>query len=140
MDDDVEMPHGPKKDFAGFSYAELIGVVAAILGMIAAFMPWGKTIFGYIITGIDLDGILTLAISFSALAVIVAWKDNETTRKTGIWVIFLSLVMLLFTVYDLVSYNSDTILSYSAGFYLQIISGIMLLIVGVLCLFGKKRE
>ena len=140
MDDDEEMLRGPKKDFAGFSYAELIGVAAALLGIIASFMPWGKTIFGYIVSGIDLDGIITLVISFSALAVIVAWKDNETTRRTGVWVIFLGLAMLLFTAYDLVSYNSDTILSYSAGFYLQIISAILLSIVGVLCLFGKKRE
>ncbi|MEI6797150.1 MAG: hypothetical protein WCK39_09835 [Methanomassiliicoccales archaeon] len=140
MDDD-EVMQGPKKDFAGFSYLELIGVVAAVLGIIAAFMPWGKTIFGYIITGIDIDGIVTLIISFSALAVIVAWKDNETTRRTGVWLIVLSLIMLLFTAYDLISYDSSIILSYSAGFYLQMLSGLVLLIVGsLLCLLVKKKE
>lgn len=138
MDDDEEM-QGPKKDFAGYTYAELIGVVAALLGIIAAFMPWGKSVFGFVITGIDLDGIITLILSFSALAVIVAWKENETTRRTGVWVGFLGLVIVLLTSWEVISYDASTILTFSAGFYLQIIAGVLLLVVGIICMLGKKK-
>jgi hypothetical protein len=137
---DDELAPGPKKDMAGFSYAEAAALVAAIFGIFASFMPWGKSSFGFIIYGIDMDGILTLFLSFCALAIIFAWKDSPTTRRTGVWLVFLGAVMLVMTSWDYINFNSGTILSYSLGFYLQLLCGAILLIAGILCMVGKYSK
>jgi hypothetical protein len=143
-DDDAQfnddLAPGPKKDIAGFYYIEVIGLVAALMGMISAFLPWGKTEFGIVWNGIAMDGIVVLVASFCALVCILAWKDNETTRKTGVWVTFLAVVMLAFILWDLISFNSSVILSYGAGYYLAFLSSILLLLVGFVSLRGRKLE
>jgi len=70
-----------KQRFLGLSGREKTITVAAVVGIVGAFLPWAS-VFGVSVVGIEGDGQITLAVCLISLA-LTAWRTRRTRARPG---------------------------------------------------------
>lgn len=116
------------KDNKKLNIADIIVAIAAVVGIIATFLPWvSSTVFGITVTakGSDGDGWITFVmfIAVLGLAVFDMLKGAKWAKITISIVAALAAVVALIKIPDILS--SDGLLSMGVGLILAIVAGIV---------------
>ena len=136
-------PPGPTR--AGAEPWLLVAIGAAVLAVVAAFLPWitAATIFGDLSrSGVDGggDGIVTAILGVAVAIVTLTTRRHDGDRGAGVAIVICSLIIVAISVYDFFSVN-DRIndidrryvdASVGIGLYLTIAAGVAGVVAGVL--------
>ena len=134
-------PANPKK--SSFGLGQIIGLIGAILLIVGAFLPWGRTAI-VDVTGLDGDGVITLGIGVVAIILLLI-------KKVPLWItIILGVVALAIGIIDMrgmaaantelgLEAGDEFAVSIGSGLYLTVVGGVGLIVGPIVGYIMRKK-